>query len=129
MGLNLFGANISGQIAAALGPLLLPATLVKTTPGTRTAGDPTSGTNPTSASYPCRGMVSDYRVSTKPGDGQVAVFDKSIMLLGDTISGGAIVPTVNDRITIEGATYRIASVPARDPDAATYTMGCNVLSG
>lgn len=126
MGNNLFGANISGKIAAALGPMLLPATLTKVTPGTRGA-DPTAGTNPTSASYPCRGMIDTYSQAELAESPILTALHRKILLLGDTIAAGAVVPDVSDRVTIEGATYGVDAIDERDPDRATYTLRCVAL--
>ena len=127
MGNNLFGANISGQIAAALGPLLLPATLVKVMPGTRGA-DPTTGTNPTSVSYSCRGMIDTYDQAEMAESAVITVLHRKVLLLGDTISSGTIAPDVNDQVTIEGKTYSVDGITDRDPDRATYTLACLALA-
>jgi hypothetical protein len=120
MGNNLFGANISKQIANALGSKLLAATLVKRTPGTRDPTNPGGGTQPTEVSYSCRGFVDDYKTGHIDGD-LVKVGDRKVTLLGDTISRGSVVPSANDKVTIEGRTYSVVAV-TRDPDAATYTL-------
>lgn len=127
MGNNLFGANISGQIARALGPLLLPAVLIKVTPGTRGA-DPTTGTNPTNTPYPCRGMVDTFDATEIVGQPVITGLHRKVLLLGDTIGGGAIEPAVNDQVTIEGKTYSVDSIAERDPDRATYTLACLALA-
>lgn len=117
MGNNLFGANISGILAKALGPSFLAATLTKVTPGTR-GSDLTAGTQPTSTGYAAKGIVSDYTLREIDGT-SVLTQDKKILLLGDTIASGQV-PSVGDRVTIEGKSYRVINV-TRDPDAATYT--------
>ena len=121
MGNPLFGVNISKLVADALGPGLLDATLVSYTPGTREA-DPTAGRQPTSISFPCKGFI-DSKDREEIGGTLVKDGDVVIVLLGDTINGGATVPVVGDRVTIEGASYRIEGLD-RDPAAATYTLLC-----
>lgn len=116
MGNNLFGANISGEILKAIGPGVLSATLTKVTPGTRTVGQLTGGTNPTTASYTGRGFIDVYdekrMIATSVQEG-----DRFVTLIGDSFTA---IPEPNDKITIEGETLTIVSV-SRDPDAATYT--------
>lgn len=116
MGNNLFGANISGEILKAIGPGVLAATLTKVTPGTRTVGQLTGGTNPTSATYTGRGFIDVYDEKRMPAT-SVQEGDRFIVLIGDSFT---VVPEPNDKITIEGETSMIVSV-FRDPDAATYT--------
>ncbi len=127
MGNPLFGVDISGLIRDNIGPGVLPATLTKFTAGTRTGGQLTGGTNPTSVDYPCRGFI-DRQANrdingTLVSDGRVV-----IVLIGDTINGGlpASAPSTTDRITIEGKTY-VIQVIDRDPAAATYTCACTDL--
>lgn len=119
MGQNLFGANISGQLAAAMGALLNPVTLIKVKPGTRNPANPSAGTNPTRRSFPCRGMVDSYRTSQMDGT-IIKVGDRKVLVLGDTLPAG-IVPEPNDEVRAESATYKVVAVE-RDPDAATYTI-------
>lgn len=121
MGNPLFGVDISGLVNKFVAPGLLDATLVKVSPGTRTAGHLSAGTNPTSASYACKGCIVSKGVREFPGtltsDGVV-----TILLVGDSIASGAV-PELNDRITIESTTYQIDKLD-RDPAAATYTLVC-----
>lgn len=122
MGNKLFGVNISGLIKDNIGPGVLDATLVVVTPGTRTPGALTGGSNPTVANYPCKGFIDTQANQDIKGtlvdDGRV-----TIILVGDTISGGAVAPSTNDRVTIEGKTFEIQVID-RDPAAATYTLAC-----
>jgi hypothetical protein len=119
MGNNLFGADISKLIKDNIGPGVLDATLVKLTPGTRTAGQLSGGTNPTSTSYACKGFIDSQNRKDIAGT-LVEAGDVIIVLLGDTISSGAVAPDQSDKITIESATHVIKAID-RDPDAATYT--------
>jgi len=119
MGNPLFSVNISGLIKEYIGPGVLDATLTKSTPGSRTAGQLTGGRNPTTATYACKGFIDEQARQDFDGtltlDGQVV-----IVLIGDTIDGGSTKAEVGDRITIEGVTYMIDKLD-RDPAAATYT--------
>jgi len=116
VGKNLFKANISGAIKKAIGPNVLDATLTKVTPGSRTSGSLTGGTNPTSVSYSGKGFVDTYKDGTIDGT-IIKEGDKMVVLIGDYFP---IAPEANDKITIEGSTHIVVAV-GRDPDAATYT--------
>ena len=123
MGQPLFGINISGLIKKFIAPGVLAATLIKVTVGTRTNGALTSGTNPTPASYSCRGFIDRQGKRRIPGG-----LEKSrivwVLLIGDTIENGTVVPETDDQITIEGRTFQIAGPIDRDPAAATYACPC-----
>lgn len=123
MGIPLFGVDISGLIKEHVGSGLLDATLIKYTPGTRTPGDLTGGTNPTPVSYSCKGMISKQAVRNQDGT-LVQDGTKEILLIGDTIDNGNQAPALGDDIVIEGTTYQIPEDGAidRDPAAATYTV-------
>lgn len=127
MGNQLFGVDIAGLIKDNIGPGVLDATLTKSTPGARTAGQLTGGTNPTTSTFACKGFIDrqanrDLR-GTLVADGNVV-----IVLVGDTIDGGnaASAPETGDRVTIEGTTY-VINVVDRDPAAATYAVQASAL--
>lgn len=121
---GLLGANWA-VIAQALGPIVLPATLVKVTPGTRGA-DPTTGTNPTTTSHAARGFVESFEQRQIDGT-IITVRDRKVTLLADTIAG-AVTPNASDRVTIEGSTYIVASILERDPAGVTFILHCRVLA-
>src|SRR5690349_17149598 len=118
MGNNLFNANISGQLAKAMGPLLAPMTLVKVVPGTRSNSDPSAGTNPTRRSFSCRGILDTYRTSQFDGT-IIKRGDRKALILGDTLPNN-VVPEPNDEVKAEGSVFTVVAVE-RDPDAAAYT--------
>jgi hypothetical protein len=122
MGNNLFGVGISKLIKDNIGPNVLNATLTKVTPGTRSASEPTQGTNPTTTDYACKGFIDTQKVRFKAGT-LVEGGKKVAVLIGDTISNGTVTPAPGDFITIEGTKYQIPEdgMIDRDPDAATYT--------
>lgn len=125
MGNPLFGVNISGLIKAAIGPGVLGASLVKSTPATRTSGQLTGGTAPTEASYDCRGFID--KQARRDLDGTLIADGKvTIVLLGDTVDGGSTPVEAGDRIVIEDTTYMIELLD-RDPAGATYTCLCTTL--
>lgn len=119
--MKLFGVNVSGLIHKYVSPGVFDAVLTKVTPGTRTPGAETSGTNPTTVDYPCRGFIDSQKQDPIKGtlspDGT-----KKIILIGDSIASGAV-PEIADRVTIESATYEVMHID-RDPAAATYTLTC-----
>lgn len=116
---KLFGKDIAGKVAGALGKHLLPATLTSKTPGTRTAGSLSAGTNSDSTQASARGIIDDYDSAQIDGT-LIQKDDRKVLLLGGTISGG-VVPKPGDQVAIEGSTYNVVRV-ARDPAAATYTL-------
>ena len=119
MGNPLFGVNISGLIKEYVGTGVLDASLIKFTSGTRTVGQLTGGTNPTFTTYACKGFI-DTQAKTDITGTLVADDGVTIVLIGDTINGGATDVDSGDQITIEGRTY-IVGVVDRDPASATYT--------
>lgn len=124
--MKLFGVNVSGLIHKYVSPGVLPAVLRKVTPGTRTAGAQTAGTNPTTTDYACRGFIdkkpTQSLMSTQPllSPDDMA----SIVLIGDSIEDGQV-PRLQDIIIIEDTQYRVVGPTDRDPAAATFTCFCN----
>ncbi len=116
---RLFGQDIAGQIAQALGGHLLPATLTKVIPGARTPSNLPGGTGATTADYTARGIIEDYTDAQIDGT-LIAAGDRKVLLLGASIAGAAV-PMPGDRVTIEGATYNVRRVE-RDPAGATYSL-------
>jgi len=113
---TLFGVDIAGIINRELGPKLLPLTLTGYTAGTRTVGQLSGGTNPTSSTATGRGFTEDYSEGQIDGD-TVKVGDRKVVILGASVS---LIPAPGMTVTIEGVAYRIERVK-RDPAAATYT--------
>ncbi len=114
---RLFGTDIAGEIQRAFAGQLVPLTFTSRTPGTRTTGALTAGTNPTETSGAGEGIIDDYQEREIDGT-RVETGDKKILIIGNTIL--PLVPKPGDDVTIEGATYRVVRV-GRDPAAATYT--------
>ncbi len=115
-----FGVDIAGIIATEIGPGVLPATLIKVTPGTRDPFNVTIGMRPTETIFTGRGFIDDYQ--DKQIDGTlVKTGDRKITLIGDTFSA---IPEPTDKIIIEGFTHRIVNPVKRDPAAATYECQC-----
>jgi len=114
---KLFGVDIAKEVHKAAAKGLLPATLTKVTPGTRTPGALGGGTNPTTTTYAVRGFVEDF--DTRMIDGTIITAkDRKVTILGH---GLTVEPAPQDKITIESKTYQVVHVK-RDPAAATYTL-------
>lgn len=117
MGNNLFGLNISGKINASLGRRLPRATLTSFTPGTRTAVNPSAGTNPTSTVHTCRAVR--IGMSSLKSDTILPETSDVILIIGDSISP-VVAPKENDTITIKDVVNTVTKVDS-DPDLASYT--------
>jgi hypothetical protein len=101
--------SLAADVAASLGQAdrlgVKDATLIRVTPGTRTPDAQSAGTNPTTTSHSCRAFVRSY--DAKQVDGTlVKAEDRVISIFADTIDPAAV-PQVNDKVTIDGETYRI----------------------
>lgn len=118
MGNKLFGVNISKLIKDNIGPGVNDATLIKVTVGTRTPGQLSGGTQPTTSSIACKGFL-DVLTRNRVGETLTEEGDVLIALIGDTIDGGNTVPVPGDRITILGTTYNVVIVNV-DPAQAVY---------
>lgn len=121
MSQKLFGIDVAKIVADNIGPGVLPATLTKFTPGAVATADPLGGTAPTSVSYSCRGFIDSQAIKSQELIKRGLV---RIVLIGNTISGGAVGPEPGDRVVIEGRTYVIGddSPIDRDPAGATWTF-------
>lgn len=118
--------NIAKLIASALGGQkdlgFASATLTRKTPGTRTVGAESGGTNPTSANYTCKAMV-------EPGgrfrDGTLVREGASMML----ILGGSttVTPRAGDTVAFRSTTYKILRVKS-SPDPGGAAHECEVAS-
>ena len=120
MGNNLFGANISGKLAKALGRKrkLLPGTLRRETEGARTSSSLSSGRTKVVTTHTFRGYEAGMEALQKGTimpDARSAVF-----LLGDTVRP-VTEPMVNDTILLSGSTFTVVSV-SHDPDKAGFTL-------
>ncbi len=116
---DLFGLDIAGiindEIAGSGG--VLTGTLNKITPGTRTGGSLTDGTNPVITGHTFKGFVETREKRRK---GQVSGDPVSVVtVLGASVSPAAV-PEVNDSVILEGVTYTLTELLSRDPAAAVY---------
>lgn len=116
---NLFGIDIAGivntSIAGAGG--VRPGQLTRSTPGTRTPGDLTGGTNPTTQTLPFQGFVT-RKVNRQRGTAVGNPYAE-VSILGASIS---IVPEVNDVIVMDGRRYTLVELLSVDPALALYVF-------
>lgn len=118
--------NVAKLVAKYLGKQkdlgITAATLTLKTPGSRTVGAETSGTNPTSVSYPCKAFVD---VVNKLMDGTLVAEGRSVLsVLGGTLPAG-VKPKPTATIVHKGITYKVTRV-ATDPAGAVHQ--CEVAS-
>lgn len=95
------------------------ATLIKVTAGTRTPGAISAGTNPTTVSHACEGIVRVFDADLIDGT-LIRVEDRRISLLIATLPVG-VEPKPGDKITIQGATYVVLAGVDRDPASFMFT--------
>lgn len=117
---DLFGIDVAAILADAMGDGLPDAVLIKKTPGAVNLSNITGGSSPSPAPYPCKGLLSAVTQGVFDAS-LVRTKDLQVTILGGTLPSG-IVPASNDRLTIEGKTYDVVTLGARDPAAATYTL-------
>ena len=108
--------------------LFRDATLIKVTPGTRTPGAISGGTNPTTASFPCQGVPGSTTTLRLNGT-LIAGVDRVVKLFGARLPPG-VVPAPGDRVTMEGITATIVgdaggnSAVMVDAARAVYVCQC-----
>lgn len=125
MAINL-AKTIGKAFAKYGGPIGVRAmTLTKVTPGVRAPDAQSAGTNPTTLTYACKGIVESF--STHIVDTMIKTEDRKISLFASEIEDG-VAPDVNDKITVGSETYRI--VGGRDGkgvswDPATAVYVCH----
>jgi hypothetical protein len=100
-------AKVIAQNFAKFGKDLgvVKCTLTKSTPGARTPGAITSGTNPTVQTFAATGLVTDYS-AYELAISLVKAGDRKVLLFGGSIAGGAK-PEPGDSIDIGGETLTI----------------------
>jgi hypothetical protein len=121
--MSYLGEEISSIINEELKDLVYSATLDKITPGTRTAGSLTSGTNPTTISHSCKGYISTFNDTQFPNT-LVQNGDRAVVLLADSLT---VIPAPGDKVTIQANTYTIREKGVeRDPSTSIYKLHCGV---
>lgn len=116
MGRNIFGADIAGKIDRSMSRRLPRLTLTSFTPGTRTANNPSAGTNPTSTTHRGRGITIGLTSLRK--DTILPESNDAILIIAESLRP-RVVPKANDTITVGSVISTITDVQT-DPDAATH---------
>lgn len=119
MGNKLFGVDIAKVVNQSISSAggVLSGTLVRTTDGTRTVGNLTGGTNPTSVSHAFKGFT-ETAGERRPGSTSASSIS-TVSILGDSC---AVEPEVNDEATIDGETWTLLELVTRDPAKAIYVF-------
>lgn len=97
--------------------------LLRLTPGARTPGNLSGGTNPTTTSIPCQGFESNEK-HDKIGGTTVDKTHKVFCIVGETLGG--TIPTSNDKFKIGGVTYEIVDL---EGNPAIWTLLCQLGRG
>lgn len=113
---DFLGVDIAGIVAETFTGIVNVGNLEKITPGARTAGSLTAGTNPKSVSHSFEGFKEFREVRRKEQLGADIALVITVFL--DTIKPPAKV-AVGDRITIEGLTVDVTEILVEDPAGAT----------
>lgn len=128
MGSELFGVDIAGIVADAMGGQLLPVTITRNTDGARDPDNLTGGRAkvPTTVTG-IDGFWEDFTRDPPPGV-DVQLGDRKAVLIGDSIPAGGH-PLKDDAITIEDQTLFMVQLMSRDPASAVYTYLCRDRRG
>jgi hypothetical protein len=128
MGNELFGIDIAGIIADAVGSGLLDVVVTRYTAGARDPNNMSGGRARTAETVEgIKGFFEDFTGLPRPGF-EVELGDRKAVLIGDTIPPGGE-PRRNDAITIEGVTLYAVQLYSRDPAAAVYVFQCRDRRG
>lgn len=128
MGNELFGVDIAGIVADAMGGQLLPVTVTRRVAAERDPDNLTGGTPRQPATFVgIEGFWEDFTRDPPPGV-QLELGDRKAVLIGDSIPAGGH-PLRGDEITIEGETLSVVQLISRDPAAAVFTYQCRDRSG
>ena len=133
MGNQLFGVDIAGIIAEALGDGLFPVTITREVPGVADPDNLTGGRVPAApVSFDCIGVWEDF-TGTPPPNVTLELNDRKLVLIGDSIpvdgiprAGDACV--VHENIGDVGPLYAVKLL-SRDPAAAVYQFLCRDRRG
>lgn len=116
--MNLFGEDIAGLVGDAMKGNLLPAILTKVVSGGRDPDNRTKMLDATEVGYEAEGYIESYTDLELHGT-SIKSKDRKITLIAALIEGGQI-PEIGDKIFIEGNTWDLVSIPARDPAGASF---------
>lgn len=128
MGSELFGVDIAGLVADAMGGQLFPVTITRYVEGERDPASLTGGKPRVPAEVTgIDGFWEDFTRDPPPGV-EVELGDRKAVLIGDTIPAGGH-PLRNDAIEIEGQTLYMVQLISRDPASAVYVYLCRDRRG
>jgi hypothetical protein len=130
MGNEIFGIDVAGIVADALGDGLFDVTIVRHTVGAREAGNLTGGVARAPETVTgSKGFWEDF-TGTPPADAEVN--DRKLVLIGDTVPVDGL-PRKDDACTVHediGDVTLYAVRPlSRDPAAAVYVFLCRDRRG
>lgn len=132
MGNELFGVDIAGLLADAIGDGVLPVTITRDVRAARVPGDLTGGRPSQPVSYECMGFWDDIDPRGVPPGITIEITDRKLVLIGDTVPPDGL-PLRNDACTVheEAAPITLYCVQAlsRDPAAAVYAYLCRDRGG
>lgn len=128
MGSELFGVDIAGLVADAMGGQLFPVTVTRYAEGDRDPDNLTGGRPKVPATVTgIEGFWEDFTRDPPPGV-EVELGDRKAVLIGDTIPAGGH-PLRNDAIEIEGQTLFMVQLISRDPASAVFVYLCRDRRG
>lgn len=128
MGIDLFGVDIAGIIAGAVGPGLRDVVVTKSVFAASDPDNLTGGRSATPVEFAgIKGIWEDVPRTPPPGV-EILLNDRVAMLIGDTIPAGGM-PERNDPILIDGLTLYVVQLISRDPAAAVYRFLCRDRKG
>lgn len=124
---KLFGLDLAKIVSNAIKATgdVRDVTLTKTTPGSRTIGQLTAGTNPTTVTHTCKGFVST--AEERRANSTSAQATAIVSIFGATVNSGTTAPEVNDLATIDGETYLLTELLEADPAGALYEFAADKI--
>ena len=105
--MTLFGIDMAARLNAALGPKLLPFTLIRRTESATLPAKRTDGLAIAERRFPCRGIVESYRDDQVDGN-LVRSGDRRILILGGSLPAGTV-------LVFDAAAVDVAKVPPLPP--------------
>ena len=112
---KLFGVDIASLVHKNMSAGLLKLTIKHYTPGTRTATDPTAGTNPTDSTHQGRGFYEEY--ADRQIDGKlVRAGDRKIIVIAKSVKP-SVSPVPGDEIHVAGSAQAAGTVVDAQPAA------------
>ncbi len=127
MTIKLFGTNIAAEIGKATKGQLRVVTLTKRTAGTRTPGQLTGGTNPTTTAYTCDGVVEEY-TDQERSDAAIAEGAKKVLIIAASLPSG-VKPATPDTVAVGGDTFEVLKVTTDPAEAAWVCQSVGISAG